>query len=260
MDYLSGVHLKLSRARERRRETIKAIERFAETRPYAIAADIDAKTGEQVWRVRGAPAQPNPEIGPIIGECLYDFRSALDHLAWQAVIRAGNKPSRRTAFPIFDDIEGYTRYGLPQIVGMNDVMTAMVEWLQPCFRRHFYCNGWLRSLDHLGNIDKHRHLNLTAAAAEGYIARPGLPAWGQRPTVYTGPVEDGTEIVRFAPDQMQMELRIPIVIAFSPVGPLPDHGNVRDLIYGIEVAVIGVVNLFQVNAFPDSIPFPQPAD
>jgi len=45
-----------------------------------------------------------PEVsvfwGAQIGEVAHSLRSALDHLAWQLVIAAGNSPNNRTQFPI----------------------------------------------------------------------------------------------------------------------------------------------------------------
>lgn len=64
----------------------------------------------------------------IIGDVLYDLRSALDHLAWQLVIANGGTPNRDTAFPIYSSPAG--REFRVKTAGMDPAACAFIEGRQ----------------------------------------------------------------------------------------------------------------------------------
>src|SRR5260370_38852808 len=68
--------------------------------PYRVTSSADASPGEHIlWLEVVRP--PPPEISLTLGDCLHDFRSALDHLMWQLVLATGGQPTASTQFPIF---------------------------------------------------------------------------------------------------------------------------------------------------------------
>lgn len=72
----------------------------------------------------------------MIGDILFNLRSALDQLAWQLVLRADAQPTRRTEFPIFNDPDIWKRDFPRKMAGMNDLRKERIKALQPCFIDH----------------------------------------------------------------------------------------------------------------------------
>lgn len=171
---LHGCGLKLRRANTHHEALHEAIKAFNRSKPCSWADDRDLNTGEKYWYVVGDPDDPPGHIGPIVGDLLYNLRSALDHLAWQLVIVSGDTPDNRTAFPIFSDQRLFDRYGSPKLRGMRqDIRNAIIEH-QPFHDPDHPKRQRLAWLEDLGNIDKHRHLNFTTAAAAGGFFDPPL--------------------------------------------------------------------------------------
>src|SRR5205809_8115032 len=54
--------------------------------------------------------QPPIHLSTILGDCVHNIRSALDHLSWQLVLVNRQRPTTNTAFPIFLSKEKYGRF------------------------------------------------------------------------------------------------------------------------------------------------------
>lgn len=217
---LQGVWLKIDRACEHLEAFEDALPDFRRLQPCDVACEHDVDTGDKVWRVRGKPLQPPFEWNAIVGDALYNFRSALDHLAWQLVLVNGNQPTRRTAFPIFDDPDLYKRSKPSKLKGMSDEAKALIEQTQPCFGRNPHRNKVLTWLEALHNVDKHRHLNLTVAATIGGLWSPGLPVTAPEETfIYEGPIQEKTELARVPEKYAYVEFRPALDVAFGDGTP-----------------------------------------
>jgi hypothetical protein len=57
-----------------------------EHQKFTLDREPDPATGRYNVRVSGVPAI-DPSWLTIVGDCLHNLRSALDHLAWQLVVR-----------------------------------------------------------------------------------------------------------------------------------------------------------------------------
>ena len=98
-----GVRLKLDRAYEHLVALDNEIRAFFEVKPYRIALHQEDANGLE-YVLRCYLTHWPPEMLPlIIGDCLQNMRTALEHLAWQLVLVGGGSPDTRTAFPIFSD-------------------------------------------------------------------------------------------------------------------------------------------------------------
>src|SRR5881398_727199 len=93
---LDSVRLKIARAREHYESYKDYLGEFLRSQPYAFRSELDPQSGEKVWRVHGKPKEPPPRLSLIAGDSLQNFRSALDHLAWQLVLINGCEPSCST--------------------------------------------------------------------------------------------------------------------------------------------------------------------
>lgn len=134
------------------------------TKPHIIEpeADFDTFPGGVVILHKVIRADEVPShIPAIIGDILFNFRSALDHLANRLVIA----PTKDTAFPIFCD--RLDRNGKPRSVGVaggiHPKALAIIERLQP-YHRSDPRADLLCILRELNNADKHRLLLVTSLA------------------------------------------------------------------------------------------------
>ena len=241
MGDLDGVRVKIARASEHLGELRRRLDDFAQSKPYSVVVEIDPQSGDQLFKVDREPDRP-PDL-PVIGDILYNLRSALDHLAWQLVLRAGGTPDRPTAFPIYNDpkkFRGSRAQG--KMTGMNNAMKAAIEKHQPCFGRNPYRNQALWGLEEYGNIDKHRRALLvpTSADASLWIA-------GHAVHTHEGPVHKDTVLARFPPGQHQAEFSsMPSVAFYEP----PAAGeDVYRFLRLTERVVIGLVDEFEAAFF-----------
>lgn len=223
------------------------IETWGKANPLTARAEIDPDTGEQVWSIDGKPPDAPDDLTLLLGECLYNFRSALDHLAWQL----DKNPGRHTMFPL---ARCFSEWRVNRLRGMPDEAIAMIANLQPCYGSNAYAMAMLWGLETFMNIDKHRHLNVVAA---GF----GDGIWGAIPSfIHVGAIEDGTVILRFPPGQMQMQLLYPPAVAFSDSGEMPTVASVNAALVGIDTVLCYIVQDFRNKFFPGEpdYPFPNP--
>jgi hypothetical protein len=94
-DALLGPRLKLLRFEDHFAALKRATRAFLESQPYRVPSEVKAGGYEHIWRAVEVK-RPDPRLGVIIGDCLHNLRSALDHLAWQLVVLEGD-PSTQTA-------------------------------------------------------------------------------------------------------------------------------------------------------------------
>ncbi len=193
-----------------------------------------------------------PEWSPIIGDIVHNWRSALDHLAWQLVIRNGRKPSGSTAFPIFSEspfdaslyssakaAENALKSWNRQVKGMHANDAALIEILQPYNVEEDSGFPVLSALSRLSNWDKHRVYQLTGQTLKG--ATFGAEDYRdcecclfyERPI---GAFEHGTVVARFAfvatgpQPKVNMNIKVSFDVAFGEGSPLEGSGLKETLI------------------------------
>lgn len=166
---LEGYTLKMNRAEEHLQAIDQIVHRFGESDFYESFGDKDYK-GRLVARVRNVQPPP-PELSIRIGECAYNFRSALDQLAY-ALAEAHTEPltaklASSSAFPIYPTGPRFGGHGArparDKIEGMSRGARAAIERLQPFHRRKNPRLASLWRLEELSNIDKHRKIHVTSA-------------------------------------------------------------------------------------------------
>jgi len=88
------------------------------------------------------------------GYIIQNLRTALDHLAFQLVLAAGNRPTKDTCFPIAKSLDVYEKDKIRKTSGMRPEAIQAIDTLKP------YAGGnhFLWGLHSLNNIDKHRVL------------------------------------------------------------------------------------------------------
>ena len=149
---------------------------------YGLRMEEHPEVKGIILRVEKAESPP-PKLGLLIGECVHQYRSALDHLAFQLLIAntKGRIPARvvkRSEFPIFNSGPKFrgkrnrkgklsSGSGRAKIEGIDPRAQAVIEWLQPYHRRKNPRALSLWQLQELANIDKHRLLHLSRSALQG---------------------------------------------------------------------------------------------
>lgn len=203
MPDLDGCEIKIARAEKHIEELEAEIqEHFAGKYTFAIDRGPD---GRYLYRVENLPEIPK-RWNAIIGDALFNVRSALDHLAWQLVLLDGKEPTRRTQFPILlsqphDESGAPVPVNLRPALDRQDVLDEL-QRVQP-FREigpdHDPAHTPLARLSALNNIDKHRLLLTTAGALDVNEMYWGLPEGVASPrfAVMNGPADNGTVVALF---------------------------------------------------------------
>jgi hypothetical protein len=198
-------HLKVDRAEQHLEEVKAHMAAYATEHPYRAERARQPKGQRDIWLYRlRMLQQPDPMIAVIIGEILYDLRSALDHIA---VGMAPRSRKRNAGFPVemtdpsARDADGNLlneerhRSFLSKIEGIPQDAAAMIMYSQPYNREHSEIET-LALLNRLENADKHRELVALGAGVmdiRTVITAP-KPAIQQRADGFR---EDGAEVAKF---------------------------------------------------------------
>ena len=100
---LVGIHAKLFRAEQQTQKIIDEADTLRKKVEQGIVREVHGDIDQQVWIYRGEMPNPLIEWSILIGEILYNLRSALDHLVWQLVLANGQTPGRHNEFLIAVD-------------------------------------------------------------------------------------------------------------------------------------------------------------
>jgi hypothetical protein len=231
MTTASTFTMKLIRADEHLKALNNEVAVFLKIRPYEVVTKKDIPAGNLCAKVLYRHAPPDLLL-MLIGDVLYNLRSALDHLAWSL---AGIRADRFTEFPIFIDESRFrptdnhgnpaSGGGLGKMHNMPIPAQNIIELLQPYKGVHGLPESeplWL--LHQLGNEDKHRTINLVAAEVNGRldVSTGSHPAHGLTGSTGCLPREDGEEIYRIPlpanPSQVQDYSHFTFDVALDPKG------------------------------------------
>jgi len=194
-----GYLLKLDRGVSHRDSLDEAVKRWLKRERCSAALETDPQTGEHVLRVYVAE-QPPIELSLLVGDCVHNMRAALDHIVYQLasnfIESLSDSQAKSVEFPIFSDADRFAQRGLTRLKYIAPAARSLIEEMQP------YNGGdWehLSLLHDLDRIDKHRQLNLSVAASEGFEFDCGKEG---RPEMRVlnppgGPIEGYADLVRF---------------------------------------------------------------
>lgn len=271
---LYGCQLKLHRAQEHFDALQDSMREFLGRNPYELVNKFESDSCQNVMSIN-IRKQPPPAWSPAIGDIVYGMRSALDHLAWQLVIRNGRKPSTGNLFPIFTkdplDPNAHASEGefktarkrwKDQVRGMHPDDVALLKELQPYKGTDDPSLYPLARLNQLSNWDKHREFHFAAQAYMGskLTVKDAINIVGQK--IYTIPIgqifEDGTEIARvetfgIGPKaEMNMHMEIFLEIAFGKGSPLEGFG-VKQTLSALGLHVHDVILEFKARFDQDNL-------
>jgi len=81
--------LKLERAKEHFETLKRDLGIYGDPKPHRLVSQDDIQSGECSFRFE-VLHKPPPHLGLVIGDCLQNARSSLDHLLWQIIFRLSN--------------------------------------------------------------------------------------------------------------------------------------------------------------------------
>lgn len=213
MASLDSAWLKINRGREHVEAAQDAVDGWLGTDAYTISREVDPQTGDTVRRAQ-VQADPPRRISLLIGDAVYNLRSALDHavyalaqsqlgtltpeveetLMYPIVGNQNSKGQPADGSVIFDDA---VRRG--RLQGVPDPAIAFIKKEQPYHWDDGFRYHWLWSLHELNRIDKHRRVALTTAFLDfQFISTPSNVE--PRITFHRaeGPVKDGDPLVTYS--------------------------------------------------------------
>jgi len=155
--HLESVFAKVARAQQHLNALDGEIGRYLEDCAKTISMPVKVNPSANAIKLYFAPvAEPPLEISMMIGDCVFNARSSLDHL-WKRLNGTNN-------FPIFADLQGpnnWNAHKVAKLATIDPSAHAIIDALQPC---HHGKDAWLHPLavlNKLSNQDKHDAIHLT---------------------------------------------------------------------------------------------------
>jgi len=251
-DSLDGLshRLRLQRAQRHLDAVTREIRDWIDRHTPLPSEVFDPDTGEHVVSFQLPAPIPHDVLGPLIGDVLHNFRSALDHLAYElAVAHSGSLSDRAgsdSEFPIALKPRG-DPWWEKRIGRVAPQAQAVIADLQPYRPRNSPVHA-LEALYHLSNIDKHRRPTLSAFSISEFDIWPFDDSVALDYFERGGPglVEYGTPHVfaRFraaTKEKVEVGYHFTYDIAFAEARVLPEGARVLEVLWGISVYIRGTV-------------------
>ncbi len=248
---LAGVRAKLDRGQEHL-ETLKVeIAAYRASKPARVEIGDDPDEpgiGRGVFTVA---QEPPLRLGVIAGEAIQQFRSSLDHLAYQlAILR--DPSATGPNFPIFTSRQRWTQPPMPKKKSPRDLAKpfyrpadfTLIERAQP-YNAPTPSDHPLAIVQTLSNLDKH----------ESIIGRSWVwtnieefhDAWGDVEIIDSiqpgEAIENGTQLVRFHVRNPEMNVRVWVRVTGGVRFGKTNIGQERFVALGQQIA--GLVDEFE---------------
>jgi hypothetical protein len=139
-----------------------------EPKPHFSRGEFDSDTWEWVERFQIRKKLPL-RLGVILGDCVHNLRSALDHVICQTTLLDGGtmEDCARTQFPIVVESEArFEELANRQIKGLSPEHRTLVKLVQPYRAGDGASRHPLAVLADLSNTDKHRVINTAYSVIE----------------------------------------------------------------------------------------------
>lgn len=214
-DPLAGPRDKVARAREHLDTLEAAINQFLASKPYGTPHEFDAKSGLYLFKLEVRRDFPI-RWGIIVGELLYDLRSALDQLLFQ--LFPGGRP-KQPIFPIYDDEIDYLFHSRRVLKGIAPEAQDLIQAFQPYHAGDGAQDHTLFVLNAVRNADTHRvvHASYATTADE----QPDIDV------VFTDESPDGGAEVIYKPNVPLKDGAVTLRVRLIPATPEGDEPEVE---------------------------------
>lgn len=239
---IESIQVKLERADEHLRSFQNEVDRFASEKPFAlhvVAPYGTAEVADVEW-VRHPPAR----WGAIVGDCVHNLRSVLDHIVWDLSGGETGRAPNLAEFPIFRDEGRFfdrTKSGEPargsglwKIQGIaNANARTFIRRLQP-YTASEPTEHPLWVIHELDRLDKHRALHAVVGWAHTDLWRRGIKDVCDLPLGWRqiGATQAATYSRRM-PVGVQVRMRVRFDLAMQvklPAGTVGADGNIDTLL------------------------------
>ncbi len=173
MHPLNSAYLRTERAGEHLADLESRIRNFIDSKKDNIPFQFNTDTCQIV--IQTVAIKRDIVLGSwsvLIGEIIYNLRSALDYLIFEMALLDSGAEQKGTQFPIEHTPAGFDSRRNSFLKGLSVKHIAGIEVLQP-----YKGTTWTRLLASLSNPDKHRHLtpfvNLTESVIKISAHAPG---------------------------------------------------------------------------------------
>jgi hypothetical protein len=109
---------------------------------------------------------PLQGLALIFGDMISNLRTTLDYLVWQLVLAAGNRPGRRTGFPVVRRAKDWEVQSRTALRGVEQRWVDEIEARQPYHRPEQPALHPLAILEHVNNLNKHRFLPVAVLSVQ----------------------------------------------------------------------------------------------
>jgi len=228
--------------------------------PLALEQEYEGQ--HLIIKLKGSQ-KPTPALPLLIGDCIHNLRSALDHLVYQLALQNGAamKAAEQTFFPIYLT-EAKFNERVKSLVKPHISSTALTEIVkcQP------YCaydvpeeaDIWI--LSQLDIIDKHRLLVVAdqkVAVTKFTVIVPTGERFHQVMTeLKWKPMKDGTELLRFdlskpVPSQVDVHVQLMTTVQIDKTGLACDGIVLEDALSQSSALVHAIVRDFGTEFFDE---------
>ena len=151
---LQGAVARVERARRQMDELRSVIDQFQGYQYDLIQPWFDEDKGSFALKMPRPDTLAVPaEASIIVGEVVYNLRSALDYLVYELSKSNTGRSRSGTQFVITDRSEDFGRLKKNMLKGLSPQQISIIEKLQP-----YHNVAWTKALTMLSNPDKHREL------------------------------------------------------------------------------------------------------
>jgi hypothetical protein len=149
---LDGARARVARANEHLTNLRQRLAGILRSQEDAIIVEFDPNPPHQIILRRPNETFVETDVGILIGEIVYNLRTALDYLVFELAKFDSGVSQDFTQFPIEDTKKGFAwREKRGWLKGINTAHVAAIERLQP----YAGCD-WTKTLRDLSNRDKHK--------------------------------------------------------------------------------------------------------
>ena len=164
---LIAIRAKIDRADEHLRTLKSERQQWQRDEPLIVRLEVDFKSGwHTAYIEQGRPMPPRFSI--LVGESLYQGRSALEHLVWALVKANHKKPGQFHSFPIRKEAVGTKGRSDAQafirktqgceLAGVQVAAITLIESLQP-YRTTNPTDHFLTRLNEMARDDRHHAIH-----------------------------------------------------------------------------------------------------
>jgi hypothetical protein len=217
-----------------------AVERWADDDPCTVLQYCEVETHKHLVFIEVGHQPDTTVLAPLIGDCIHNFRVALDHLAYQLAVRVSKRDPPpnwdQSGFPICRSPTHFDG-SLPNKIGkrkaMPQALYTALEGLQP------YKGGdreLLVTLRDLDDLDKHRFPVIVAGIPVVPSFNIGEVRVSQFAGPRLGPIEPGTPVLEYTPlpdTEPDVNFEFAPSISFGKGSPVASAQAVLGVLYGI---------------------------